>query len=145
MNVIPERAELSGTVRALDPALRQTLPARIERVIAGLCAALRCEYTLNYHFGTPVTVNDAAVMDLVREVGRTFWGAENVVELAEPTMGAEDFAYYLEKVPGAMFRSGTGCPYLLHTPKYDFGDAPLGPGITVMTACAFRFLNTPAA
>jgi amidohydrolase len=141
MNVIPERAELSGTVRALDPALRQTLPARIERVIAGLCAALRCEYTFNYHFGTPVTVNDAAVMDLVRETGRDVLGTENVIELAEPTMGAEDFAYYLEKVSGAMFRLGTGCPYLLHTPKYDFGDAPLGPGITVMAACAFRFLN----
>jgi len=141
MNVIPERAGLSGTVRALDSALRQTLPARIERIIAGLCAALRCEYDFRYHFGTPVTVNDATVTDLVREAGRDVLGAENVIELTEPTMGAEDFAYYLEKVPGAMFRLGTGCSYLLHTPKYDFGDAPLEPGIMVMVECARRFLN----
>lgn len=144
MNVIPERAELSGTVRALDPALRQTMPERLERIIAGLCQALRCEYTFRYHLGTPVTVNDAAVTDLVRQVGRDLLGPENVVELPEPTMGAEDFAYYLEKVPGAMFRLGTGCEHKLHTPKYDFGDAPLETGIAVMVECARRFLAAPA-
>ena len=63
-----------------------------------------------------------------------------MVELTEPTMGAEDFAFYLEHVPGAMFRLGTGCPSLLHTPKYDFGDAPLEPGILLFTQIALRFL-----
>ena len=54
--------------------------------------------------------------ELLRSVASELLGPENVVELSEPTMGAEDFAFYLEKVPGAMCRLGTGCPYLLaHT------------------------------
>ena len=140
-NVIPERAELAGTVRALDPALRKELPTRIERVIRGVCDAMQCTYHFDYDFGTPVTVNDPGVTDLVRRVGRDLLGAENVVELPEPTMGAEDFAFYVERIPGAMFRLGVGCPYLLHTPKYDFGDAPLETGMLMMVETARRFVN----
>jgi amidohydrolase len=139
-NVISDTAELTGTVRTLDPTLRKTMAERIERVIAGVCQAMRAEYRFAYTSGTPVTVNDARISDLVREVGRDLLGPENVIELAEPTMGAEDFAYYLEKVPGAMFRLGTGCPSLLHTPKYDFGDAPLETGMLLMVEAARRFL-----
>jgi amidohydrolase len=139
-NVIPEQAKLAGTVRSLDTALREQMEEKIERVVSGVCTALRAQYDFSYHYGTPVTVNDTEVMDLVRAVGRDLLGAENVVELPEPTMGAEDFAYYVQKVPGAMFRLGTGCAYKLHTPKYDFGDAPLEPGIQTMVETARRFL-----
>jgi amidohydrolase len=139
-NIIPTTAELCGTVRTLDPELRKTMAERLERVIAGVCMALRCEYEIEYTYGTPVTVNDARIADLIRSVGTDLLGAENVTELREPTMGAEDFAYYVEKIPGSMFRLGTACPYLLHTPKYDFGDAPLGTGIPLMVEIARRFL-----
>ena len=144
-NVIAGEAELSGTWRTLDPALRERMPGVVERVIAGVCAALRAEYTFDYHWGTPVVVNDAAVSDLVREVGRDLLGPENVVELADATMGAEDFAYYLQKAPGAMFRLGTGCPHRLHTPGYDFGDAPLAHGIALMVETARRYLLANSA
>jgi amidohydrolase len=140
-NIIPGVAKLGATVRALSPEVRKTLPERIERVIAGICTAHRATYEYTYSYGTPVTVNDTGVTDLIREVGRDVLGPENVVELPEPTMGAEDFAYYLEKVPGAMFRLGTGCQYLLHTPKYDFGDTPLESGILMMAETARRFLE----
>lgn len=142
-NIIPGTATLGGTIRALDPTLRQQMPALLERIIGGVCSALRAEYAFDYGLGTPVTVNDAAMTDLVRAVGRDLLGAENVIELAEPTMGAEDFAYYCERVPGVLFRLGTGCPYLLHTPRYDFGDAPLETGIALMVETACRFLQTP--
>jgi amidohydrolase len=140
-NVIPGKAELSGTVRALDPALREQMPGIIERIIAGVCAALRAEYAFQYTWGTPVTVNDPAITDLVRAVGRDLLGPEHVIELSEPTMGAEDFAYYLQKIPGAMFRLGTGCPHLLHTPRYDYGDAPLESGIALMVETPRRYLH----
>ncbi|MBC8102444.1 MAG: amidohydrolase [Cytophagales bacterium] len=139
-NIIPSTAEVCGTVRTLDPQLRKTMAERVERVIAGICAALRCGYDFAYTYGTPVTVNDARISNLVRVVGSEVLGSENVIELPEPTMGAEDFAYYVEKIPGAMFRLGTGCPFLLHTPKYDFGDAPLETGILLMAETARRFL-----
>ena len=139
-NVIPETSEIAGTVRTLDTNLRREMPEKMERVINGVCDSLRATYTFSYRNGTPVTVNDAQVSDLIREVGRDMLGAENVHELHEPTMGAEDFAYYVEKIPGAMFRLGTGCEFLLHTPKYDYGDAPLAPGIVMMVETARRFL-----
>jgi amidohydrolase len=139
-NIIPFHAELAGTVRTLDAALRKTMAERMERVIAGVCAAFRAEYDFGYHYGTPVTVNDAAVADLVRLVGAELLGPENVVELREPTMGAEDFAYYVEKIPGAMFRLGTGCPSLLHTPKYDFGDTALETGVPMLVGLALKYL-----
>ncbi|MES2465619.1 MAG: M20 family metallopeptidase [Armatimonadota bacterium] len=139
-NIIPTNAEICGTVRTLDPELRKTMAERIERVIAGVSAALRCDYEIEYTYGTPVTVNDALISDLIRAVGSDLLGAEGVTELTEPTMGAEDFAYYVEKIPGAMFRLGTNCPYLLHTPKYDFGDAPLETGILLMVEATRRFL-----
>jgi amidohydrolase len=139
-NIIPDTAEICGTVRTLDPELRKTMAERIERVIAGVCMALRCEYDFAYTYGTPITINDGRISDIVRAVGSDLLGPENVVELTEPTMGAEDFAYYVEKIPGAMFRLGTDCPSLLHTPKYDFGDAPLETGIVVMVETARRFL-----
>ena len=139
-NIIPERAEICGTVRTLDPSLRKTMAGRIERIIAGICMALRCEYEIAYTYGTPVTVNDSRIADLVREAAANVLGESNVIELGEPTMGAEDFAYYAEKIPAAMFRLGTDCEYLLHTPKYDFGDAPLETGILLMVETARRFL-----
>lgn len=140
-NIIPETAELSGTVRSLEKTIRNSMAERIERVIAGVCTALRAEYDFEYHYGTPPTINDATISDLIREVGREVLGEENVVELAEPTMGAEDFAYYLEKIPGAMVRLGTGCSYLLHTPRYDFGDGPLEQGMLLMGGLALRYLQ----
>jgi amidohydrolase len=140
-NIIPDKAELSGTVRTLDPGLRERMPATIERVIAGVCSALRARYAFRYTWGTPAVINDPGVTDLIRSVGRDLLGPENVIELTEPTMGAEDFAYYQQKVPGAMFRLGTGQQALLHTPRYDFGDAPLAHGIAVMVEATRRFLT----
>ena len=140
-NVIAELAELSGTVRTFDPALRNGMEENLRRVIGGVCAAHRATFELDYHYGTPPVNNDAGISDLIRSVAAEFLGEENFVELAEPTMGAEDFAFYLERVPGAMCRLGTGCKYLLHTPKYDFGDAPLPAGVTVLTGTALRFLG----
>lgn len=139
-NIIADVAELSGTVRTLDADLRQSMRERMERVIGGVCAALRAEFDFRWLPGTPPVVNDAGVTALIREVGRDVLGAEKVVELDEPTMGAEDFAFYLERVPGAMFRLGTGCAYQLHTPKYDYGDAPLQPGIQMFVEIARRFV-----
>lgn len=139
-NIIAETAELAGTVRTLDRAVRDSIKERMERIISGICAAMRAEYTFTFTSGTPPVINDNPTVELIREVGRDVLGAENVVELGDPTMGAEDFAFYLERVPGAMFRLGTGCKYLLHTPKYDFGDASVEPGITMLAEVARRYL-----
>lgn len=137
-NIIPPHADIGGTVRTLDAALRNSMQERIERIIRGVCSAFRAEYTFTYHYGTPVTINTPSITDLIRTVGQEVLGAEKVVELTEPTMGAEDFAFYGQKVPAAMFRLGVDCDYGLHHPKYNFGDTPLEVGMNMMVGIALK-------
>jgi len=141
-NVIPGTAELKGTVRCLSPTVRAEMPQRLERLATGLCAAFRAECTLRYERGTPVVVNDAAVIARIEASGAAVLGPENVIPLESPTMGAEDFAFYLEQRPGAMFRLGVGTYVTaLHTPTYDFSDGALPHGIALLSHLAIQARN----
>jgi amidohydrolase len=141
-NVIPAVAELKGTVRCLTPEMREEMPGRVERVAAGICAALRAEYSFSYRYGTPVTINDAGINALVAEVGRETLGADQVLSLDAPSLGAEDFAVYLTHAPGAMFRLGVGTDVTpLHTATYNFADEALPHGIELFTRLALRYLS----
>jgi amidohydrolase len=140
-NIIPGVAELKGTVRCLTEEHRKEAPERLERIIAGICAAFRMEYEFKFKRGTPATINDAAVNELVAAVGAQILGEENVVHLPAPSMGAEDFAMYLQKIPGAMFRLGVGTEMTpLHTPTYNFADDALPIGIEIFTRTVLEFL-----
>jgi len=142
-NIIPGTAELKGTVRCLSTAMRELMPQSVERIVAGICAAFRAEYRFGYRFGTPVTVNDAAINALVSNVGSEVLGSENVITLEHPSLGAEDFAVYLERIPGAMFRLGVGADMSpLHTPTYNFADAALPLGVELFTRTALRYLDS---
>jgi amidohydrolase len=139
-NVIPGQAVLAGTVRCLNPDLRTQMPGKMERIVAGICAALRAEYDFAYEFGPPVVVNDIAMTSLIKQIGNDVLGAESVRYLETPSMGAEDFAYYLPHAPGAMFRLGVGTDVSpLHTPTYNFTDAALPYGIRMFTELALRY------
>lgn len=145
-NIIPFTAEMRGTVRCLTKTMREAMPERIERIVAGICSAARAEYRFHYHHGTPVTVNDAGIIDLLSEVGAETLGASNVVPLEAPSMGAEDFAVYLGYAPGAMFRLGVGEAVTpLHTPTYNFSDAAMVHGMELFTRTALRFLSTSSS
>lgn len=144
-NIIPGSAQIKGTVRCLSSSLRASMPERIERVVAGICASLRASYQLHYTYGTGVTVNDEEMTALVSKVAAEILGAENVISLDSPSMGAEDFSVYLEHAPGMMFRLGVGAEKPpLHTPCYNFGDEPLAPGIELFTRITLRYLETAA-
>lgn len=139
-NVIASSAQLTGTVRCLNPSVRDQMRDKMERIIAGICAAFRAEYDLAYDLGPPVTVNDPGMSAFIEQVGRDVLGPENVHYLEEPSMGAEDFAYYLPYAPGAMFRLGVGLDMTaLHTPTYNFVDEALPNGIRMFCELALRF------
>jgi amidohydrolase len=141
-NIIPFRAEMRGTVRCLTTAIRDSMSERLERIVGGICAAFRAEYTFKYRNGTPVTVNDAGIINLVSEVGAETLGSSNVVSLPAPSMGAEDFAVYLHYAPGAMFRLGVGENVTpLHTPTYNFSDDAMAHGMEMFTRTALRYLK----
>ena len=141
-NIIPFTAEMRGTVRCLSKTVQDSMPERIERIVAGICAGARAEYTFRYRNGTPVTVNDIGINALVSAVGAEILGAANVIPLEAPSMGAEDFAVYLRYAPGAMFRLGVGADVTpLHTPTYNFSDGAISHGMEIFTRTALRYLS----
>lgn len=136
-NVIAERAELEGTVRTLDEEVRSTLEEGTERIVAGACEATGADYEFEYRRGYPALVNHAAETDVVRRAV-TQRGRYGLVEM-EPIMGGEDFAYYLQKVPGCFFFVGAGggdggSAYPHHHPLFDIDEDALGVGVEVLLA-----------
>ncbi len=139
-NVIPGVAELKGTVRCLSNSVRDEMPGRMERIAAGICAAFRADYEFAYTSGPPVVVNDPALTSLVQAVGADILAPGGVSLLETPTMGAEDFAYYLLQIPGVMFRLGVGTNVTaLHTPTYNFSDGALPYGMAMLSNLALRY------
>ena len=98
---------------------------------------MRGDINLDYTFSYPVTVNDEAAADLALGVAEDLFGSESVLELPNPSMGAEDFAYFLEKVPGAFIWLGVGEDVSgLHTPQFAFDEEILPRGSALLAALA---------
>ncbi|MDT8902356.1 M20 metallopeptidase family protein [Anaeroselena agilis] len=136
-NVIPGEAVINGSVRCHDAKIREEIPRRMERIIAGVAAAYDCSYKFDYVFGIPAVANTPAVMEAFAAATGEALGGGNVVGLDRPLMGSEDFAYFLEKVPGGIFRLGIGSGQgSLHHPKFDFPDAAIPVGVAAMTQFA---------
>jgi amidohydrolase len=138
-NIIPEKARLGGTVRTLNPDLRERMPGRIEALARGVAKGMRGDANLDYTFSYPVTVNEEAAADRVLEVAEDLFGAKSVLELPNPSMGAEDFAFFLEKLPGAFIWLGIGEEVSgLHTPKFAFDEEVLPRGSALLAALALE-------
>ncbi len=108
-NVIPERAEVEGTIRAVSESTRAAVHQEVERIAEHVAAAHGCRAEVVVRPGYPVTVNDATFAPWVAEVAEAQLGPGRFFELPTPVMGAEDFSYLLQQVPGAMAFLGV-CP-----------------------------------
>jgi hippurate hydrolase len=152
-NVIPDSAEIQGTVRTLSDDAVALIERRMGEVAEHLCAAhgARCEF--EFMRGYPVTVNHPAETEFVRGVLADLVGAANVRPF-EPTMGSEDFSYFLQARPGCYFMIGNGDgthrpsghgegPCTLHNPTYDFNDELIPLGATGWVRLAEEWLKTP--
>ena len=141
-NVIPDRAHLGGTVRTLNADLRQKMPGRMEELARGVAKGMRGDVELDYTFSYPVTVNDGAASDLALGVAEDLFGGEYVLELPNPSMGAEDFSYFLENLPGAFIWLGVGEDVSgLHTPGFAFDEDILPRGSALLAALAIEALQ----
>lgn len=145
-NVIAHQVELTGTVRTLDPEVRAAMPERIERIIKGVCETFRCTYEFVYDKGYPSVINDPAMVDLAEKAAQRLLGADNVVRIANPSMGGEDFAYFAEKAPGVFLRLGAGnpekdCVYPGHHPCFNFDEDAIPIGMAVLAEAALDFLK----
>lgn len=127
-NVVPEKAYINGTVRTFDSAVQGMAMARLEAIVAGQAAAFGVEAYLDYEVGYPATINDAAKTAFAADVAREIAGDDGVNANAGPEMGAEDFAYLLEKRPGSYLFVGNGETAGLHHPEFDFDDEAAAAG-----------------
>ena len=120
-NVIPQTAELRGTVRTLTAEVRELVEKRVREVVAGVAQITGAKINPVYERGYPVTVNHASQTDFATQVAKEIAGDANVHEMP-PLMGGEDFAYMLEARPGAFIFCGNGNSAGLHHPAYNFDD-----------------------
>ena len=131
-NVIPDRAQLGGTVRAFSEIVQDRVESALQRICDGVAAAFDVEVTLDYRRGYPPTINSPAEAAICAEVASELVGSVNVATDTRPTMGAEDFAYFLQRKPGCYVWIGNGegeggC--MLHNPTYDFNDDIIATGV----------------
>ncbi|MBZ6077827.1 M20 aminoacylase family protein [Microvirga puerhi] len=127
-NVIPQTAELLGTVRTLSPAVQDLAEDRIRGIVDGVCAAFGAKASITYWRGYPVTVNDTEKTSFIVDVAKQIAGENAVDTGVQPMMGSEDFSFMLNERPGAYIFVGNGDTAGLHHPAYNFDDeaAPYG-------------------
>ncbi|MDH3211308.1 MAG: amidohydrolase [Myxococcales bacterium] len=152
-NIIPQEVELTGTIRSLDPAQREALHARVQRVARGIAdsagASVRVE--IETERGYPVTVNDPELGRRMRPTLERVAGAENVVTPL-PRTGSDDFGHFAQRVPGFYFWLGVRPQDVAaaeaapnHSPRFFVDESALGLGVRAMAALAIDYLAQAAA
>lgn len=144
MNVIADTADLRGTVRYFNPALAAVISQRIEQIIAGICQSHGATYELDYQHLYPPVINDEKVAQLIQSIAETVVETPAGVVPECQTMGGEDMAFFLQKVPGCYFFLGSANPaknlaYPHHHPRFDFDETALGMGVEIFVRCVEQF------
>jgi len=144
-NIIPDEAEILGTVRSLTPKVREELKSRMEQVTQGVAKSFGMDHGFDFQYGYPALVNDPEMSHLVATACTKGIGKENV-EFIRPSMGGEDFAYYLEKVPGSFFRLGCrneakGIVNPFHSSRFDIDEDVLPFGVEIFARIIDEYLG----
>ncbi|MDO4662598.1 MAG: M20 family metallopeptidase [Tissierellia bacterium] len=144
-NIIPEKAQLEGTVRAITDEDRKYIAKRIEEVSTTVAKAFRADVTYEYFWQPPPVVNDKHVAEKLMAVAKDLY-PDNVIEMQKPVMGGEDFAWYLEEKPGSFFLlqnplkiDGKVWPH--HNSKFALDESQFGKGISVMVGYVLSELS----
>ncbi|HSW45278.1 MAG TPA: M20 family metallopeptidase [Phycisphaerae bacterium] len=145
-NIIPPECEMKGTLRHLDPEVGQLLRERLVEIVENTAKAHRAAATVRFGPAYPSVSNEEATTRLVEVTARELLGTDNVHIDDPPSMGVEDFAYYLQHVPGMMFRVGVRPKHLdtypaLHNPRFNFNDEALPVGMRMFGTLAERYLQ----
>ena len=151
--LIPETVEMLGTLRTTSEAARENAHDGIRRVATNIAAAHLCEAAVTINRGYPVTVNDPGFVDFARGVATDLVGADNYIPMPAPFMGAEDFSYVLQRMPGCMMFLGVmpegyddhdhvaSC----HSNRMILNEDAMAVGIAMHAAVAHRFLTESPA
>ncbi len=144
-NVIAETCTMEGTVRTLSEETRNRVRDRLKKVIQGTAEMHGAEAIMTYEEGYPPLINPEHSADIIRQVGHRVLGPGAVQELEVPSMGGEDFAYYLQRVPGAFFRLGTKIvereQFPLHNPRFDLDEGAMVYGVRMFAGLVDHHLG----
>ncbi len=143
-NAIPDGGVAEGTVRCLDDEAWHSAPDLLKALIESVASAYGVNAELNYHRSVPPTINDQASSAMISAAALDVLGAGSVVQ-TQQSLGGEDFAWYLESIPGTLARLGTRVPgsllsHDIHQPTFDVDERAIGVGIRVLAATAITAL-----
>jgi amidohydrolase len=145
-NIICDRVTLEGTSRSLNKEVAKRIPSLLKEIISGVTKSAGASFEFKYSPGYPVLINHPQATELARcTIGRMF-GRQAIFEIKKPLMGAEDFAFYLEKVPGSFLRLGIKNPkkkaiYPWHHPQFNIDEDAIKIGASLLAGLAFDFLS----
>jgi amidohydrolase len=142
-NVIPERVDLIATIRYQEPEIQKQIHEEIERALS-VARAMGGDYEYRITIGYPPMINDKGVSDLIAQVANDLLGEGHIPTDTEGHMGAEDFAFFIRQVPGAMFSLGSlieGEPRRAHHPRFDIDERCLPIGTAILAETALRLLQ----
>lgn len=144
-NVIPDSAKIAGTIRTFDPITQKLMIDELKRCLEGLVTTMGITYDLKYSKGYPPVVNTTNETDLIVNAARKIEDIEELVEL-KPSLGGEDFSYYLQRVPGSFFYTGTRnenfkADFPHHHPKFDIDEKGMLNAVKVFLQATEDFFN----
>jgi len=141
-NIIPNEVSLTGSVRTFDHNLQVLAERRLRQIAEETAQAFGATAKLKYEKGYPPLVNHDHMVDFVLRVAKKILG-EDKIKSIDPVMGGEDFAYFLQKVPGAFFffGMGDGQKFPHHHPAFDIDEKALQPAVLLMTSLALEYLG----
>ena len=128
-NVIPQQAVIRGTVRTFDAQVQDMAENRIKKIATGIASTFDAKAEVDYQRRYPATINYAKQADIAIKAAKNVVGETSVIIDPNPSMGAEDFAFMLKKIPGAYVWLGAGQGANLHNPAYNFNDEVLTTGV----------------
>lgn len=142
-NAIPDTAVMQGTLRSAYLEDMELVQRRMEDIVEGVRQATGCAIDMRVPYHAPPTDNDSDVIDAMAAAGVELLGTENVLWIDEPSLGAEDFAFYQELIPGAIVRLGTAgssaaTRWPLHSPRFDIDERALPLGVQLLLRSALR-------
>lgn len=144
-NAIAEKAIMRGTIRTIDTPTRDRIVTRLKDLAHALGTLYGATIVVKHYPGYPPVVNTRAEYELARSTAADLLGQECIVDMKDPSMGGEDFAYYLERVPGCFYRLGSGSPgtpYVpLHSPHFDFDEEAMRVGASFMAELVRAYLR----
>ena len=133
-------------VRSLDAEVNNSLPERLERVVAGICQATRARYTFEFVRGYPAMVNDETFTQHAIDSVKAILGEKAIAHLPTPQLGGEDFAFFAQRVPSLMFRLGVrnesrGIVHGVHSSRFDLDEDALPIGATALAGVAKDYVQ----